>query len=79
MKTSERGVAFIAAQEGVVTRAYRDVAGVWTIGIGHTAAAGPPKPVAGMTISRADAFRILADDLGRVFEPRVRAALGEVP
>ena len=35
MKTSEEGVAFIAAQEGVVTRAYRDAAGVWTIGVGH--------------------------------------------
>ena len=76
MRTSERGVAFIAALEGVVTRAYRDVAGVWTIGVGHTAAAGPPKPVAGMTISRAEAFRILAGDLPR-YEARVdRALLG---
>lgn len=79
MKTSDKGVAFIAAHEGVVTKAYRDVAGVWTIGVGHTASAGPPKPVAGMTISRDEAFRILADDLGKVFEPRVRKALGEVP
>lgn len=75
MKTSERGRAFVAAQEGVVTRAYRDVAGVWTIGVGHTAAAGPPTPVAGMTISREEAFRILADDLPR-YELRVGTAFG---
>ncbi len=71
-------MAFIAAHEGVVTRAYRDAAGIWTIGIGHTAAAGAPVPRAGMTITRAEAFRILASDLPR-YEARVRRALGSVP
>ena len=79
MKISDRGAAFIAAHEGVVTKAYRDVAGIWTIGVGHTASAGPPKPVAGMTITRDEAFKILADDIAKVFEPRVRKALGDVP
>lgn len=74
MQVSPRGVAFIAAHEGVVTRAYRDVAGVWTIGVGHTAAAGPPRPVPGMTIARAEAFDILARDLPK-YERRVGAAL----
>lgn len=74
MRTSERGVAFIAAHEGVVMRAYRDVAGVWTIGVGHTAAAGPPKPAAGMTITQAEAFAILARDLPK-YERRAEAAL----
>lgn len=74
MQTSDRGRAFIAAHEGIVTRAYRDVAGVWTIGVGHTAAAGPPAPKAGMTISRAEALAILAADLPR-YERRVAAAL----
>jgi lysozyme len=74
MRTSADGVAFIAAHEGVVTRAYRDVAGVWTIGVGHTAAAGPPRPEAGMTITREEAFAILARDLPR-YERRVAAAL----
>jgi len=78
MKTSGKGIAFIAEQEGVVTRAYRDVAGVWTIGIGHTARAGAPEPVAGMTITRDEAFDILADDLPAC-ERRVEAALGPVP
>lgn len=78
MKTSPKGVAFIAEHEGVVTRAYRDVAGVWTIGVGHTAAAGPPSPKAGMTITRAEAFAILSRDLP-AYERRVEAALGAVP
>jgi len=74
MRTSPRGVAFIAAHEGVVTHAYRDAAGRWTIGVGHTAAAGPPTPVAGMAIDRARAFEILANVLAG-FERRVSAAL----
>ncbi|GGB51073.1 hypothetical protein GCM10011316_23930 [Roseibium aquae] len=36
MKTSDQGVAFIAAHEGFVSRAYRDPAGVITIGYGFT-------------------------------------------
>ncbi len=74
MKTSQKGAAFIAAREGIVTRAYRDVAGTWTIGVGHTAAAGPPRPLRGMTISRAEAFAILRRDL-RKYERRVAASL----
>lgn len=77
MQTSEKGVAFIAALEGVVTRAYRDAGGTWTIGVGHTAAAGPPIPVAGMTITAAEANAILARDLPR-YERRVTAALPNV-
>ncbi len=34
---SPDGVAFIKQWEGLETSAYRDVAGVWTIGYGHTA------------------------------------------
>lgn len=78
MHVSEKGVAFIATHEGVVTRAYRDVAGVWTIGVGHTAAAGPPIPKAGMTITREEALALLARDLPR-YERRVEAALPGVP
>lgn len=77
MNTSEEGVAFIAAQEGVVTRAYRDAAGIWTIGVGHTAAAGRPIPGRGMAISRVEALAIFRSDLPR-YERRVAAALGPV-
>lgn len=44
MKLSEKGLKFIAEFEGIVLVPYRDSAGVWTIGVGHTAAAGPPDP-----------------------------------
>lgn len=72
MRTSSRGKDFIATHEGVVLRAYKDVVGVWTIGVGHTARAGGVKPIAGMKISRAEAMAILEDDL-RKFEKRVNA------
>lgn len=44
MKTSQRGLAEIAAHEGIVMSKYKDSVGVWTIGIGHTKNAGPPDP-----------------------------------
>ena len=78
MKVSERGLQFIADHEGVVTKAYRDVVGVWTIGVGHTASAGAPKPVAGMRITREEAMEIFARDIAK-FEKRVDKALGKVP
>lgn len=64
--TSEHGRQFIASFEGCVLKAYPDPAtggAPWTIGIGHTSAAGTPKVVRGMTISHAMAFDILARDL----------------
>jgi lysozyme len=78
MKTSAKGVAFIAAHEGIVTKAYRDAAGVWTIGVGHTAAAGGLKPVQGMVITRGQALEILASDLPK-FETRVDTAMPGIP
>ena len=74
MQTSAKGGQFIAEQEGVVLRAYRDVAGVWTIGVGHTAAAGAPIPASGLIITRAEALTILARDLAGC-ERRVAARL----
>jgi lysozyme len=41
---SPRGLLEIAEHEGIVPAPYRDSAGVWTWGIGHTAAAGGPDP-----------------------------------
>lgn len=72
LTTSERGKQFIATHEGVVLRAYKDVVGVWTIGVGHTARAGGVVPKAGMTITRDQAMEILESDL-RKFEKRVNA------
>lgn len=72
MKTSARGSEAIAAHEGVVLRAYPDVKGVWTIGVGHTATAGGLAPKPGMKITREEAMAIFAEDL-RKFEKRVEA------
>lgn len=70
MRTSPAGRAFIGRHEGLRLSAYRDAAGVWTIGYGHTAAAGPPAPVSGMTITAPEADAILGRDLAR-FEAAV--------
>ncbi|MGL5011822.1 MAG: lysozyme [Paracoccaceae bacterium] len=44
MKTSEKGIYALALHEGIVPGPYKDSVGVWTYGIGHTAAAGHPDP-----------------------------------
>lgn len=77
MKVSDRGVAFIAAHEGVVLRAYPDPGSggePWTIGVGHTSRAGPPDVKPGMKIARTQAFDILARDLA-TFERAVEGAV----
>lgn len=44
MKVSPHGVLEIAGHEGIVPAPYLDSVGVWTYGVGHTAAAGAPDP-----------------------------------
>ena len=46
---SPRGIVALASHEGLVPGPYQDSVGVWTYGIGHTAAAG--KPTASKTTS----------------------------
>ena len=60
---SPHGLAKLKQWEGLKTKAYKDAGGVWTIGYGHTATAGEPKPRAGMVITAAEAERILLKDL----------------
>jgi lysozyme len=74
MRTSSAGRAAIKQREGVVLTAYLDSVGVWTIGVGHTSAAGSPKVTPGMKISAAQADEILSRDLG-IFERAVSAAV----
>ena len=69
---NSEGLAHIRQWEGLELSAYRDVAGIWTIGYGHTAAAGPPAPAAGMRISETEAVAILQRDL-RQFEAAVES------
>lgn len=44
MQMTPRGLVALARHEGIVPAPYRDSEGIWTFGIGHTAAAGPPDP-----------------------------------
>ena len=74
MHMTEEGLTLIKEFEGFRAKAYRCPAGVWTIGYGHTASAGPPEVSAGMTLSEADAARILVRDVER-FADGVRQAL----
>ena len=65
------GLTIIKHFEGRELMAYQDSVGVWTIGYGHTSAAGPPTVYAGQTITEAEAESILKKDL-ELFEGGVR-------
>lgn len=64
MRTSDNGIALIKRWEGLELESYQDIAGVWTIGYGHTETAGPNQK-----ISEREAEELLKRDL----EPRERA------
>jgi lysozyme len=44
MNVSEKGLIEIAYHEAIVPYPYKDSAGIWTIGVGHTKYAGHPDP-----------------------------------
>lgn len=66
MRTSAAGRQAIAAREGNKLKAYRDSVGIWTIGVGHTTAAGLPAVTAGMKITAQQSDEILSRDLADV-------------
>ena len=77
MRVSRQGIIEIASHEAIVDMPYRDSKGIWTIGIGHTASAGPPDPSQmprGRRIPLSEIFRIFAADLA-TFEKRVNKAV----
>lgn len=77
MRTSDRGVVAIAVHEGIVPYPYLDSVGVLTVGVGHTAAAGPPDPAQlplGQRIPITDVLAWFRRDLAK-FEDRVNAAV----
>lgn len=59
VRTSQRGIELIKQFEGLELEAYQDIAGVWTIGYGHTGSDVQP----GMRISERDAEELLKRDL----------------
>lgn len=63
MHLSANGRAFLIREEGSINKAYRDSKGVWTIGVGHTASAGPPVPRAGLVITDKQIDELLAIDI----------------
>lgn len=74
MQLSKAGAGAILGHEAIYLEAYRDPVGIWTIGGGHTAAAGGITPRAGMIITLKEAMRIFVRDMGK-FEGRVVQAL----
>lgn len=63
-KTNEAGIRLIMDFEKLEIRAYKDVGGVLTVGVGHTG----PDVVEGMTVSPKEAMELLAADLERFEE-----------
>lgn len=63
MKINKETLNLIKEFEGCELKAYKDAVGVWTIGYGHTAAAGNPKPVSGMVITAKQAEDLLLKDM----------------
>ena len=59
MKISQNGVDLIKRFEGLELEAYQDVAGIWTIGYGHTG----PDVTPGMRITEQEAEDLLKKDL----------------
>jgi lysozyme len=71
-KVSSKGLALIRSFEGLRLDAYRCPAGIWTIGYGHTTAAGPPSVRPGMKITHSSAISILEADVQK-FVDQIRA------
>lgn len=62
---NQESINLIKSWEGLRLAAYKDPVGIWTIGYGHTNAAGSPSVVDGMTITKEEAERILQKDLAQ--------------
>lgn len=77
MRTGPHGLALIKHFEGLRLAAYRDVAGVWTVGYGHTAGFRDGRFGGESLITTDEADGLLQEDLER-HEARVEA-LVEVP
>jgi len=69
-RISAAGLSLVKQWEGCELISYKDVAGIWTVGYGHTSAAGIPNVKPGMRINLVEAEEILKSDL-RKFEERV--------
>lgn len=75
MKISTEGLIALIGHEGIVLSRYRDSVGVWTIGVGHTKAAGGinPETFTG-TLTMKEALELLRTDIVK-YEASVNAAV----
>ena len=70
MRMSDQGIdALLKKFEGCKLKAYKDPVAIWTIGYGHTSAAGAPDVTEGLTITQAEAEEILKRDLVKYEKP----------
>jgi lysozyme len=69
---SDKGKTLVADREGLELKTYLDERGIPTIGIGHTSAAGPPKVIEGMTITKDKAWEIFRTDNKRFREECIK-------
>ncbi len=78
MNVTDEGLALIRRAEGLRLRSYRDAVGVWTIGYGHTSAAGEPIVKPDQDITEADANAILRRDVEKFAAGVRKAVLREI-
>lgn len=65
MRLTQEGLDLIKSFEGFSAKWYKCPANVWTIGYGHTAAAGPPSYTPLQKITREEGENILRSDLAK--------------
>ena len=59
MKLSENGAKVLIMREGLRLKAYQDIKGIWTIGVGHTG----PEVVKGLVIGELHAYDLFRLDV----------------
>lgn len=74
MRVNQKGLELIKEYEGFRSKAYKCPAGIWTVGYGHTSAAGEPKVGPLTSVSREEGEAILRHDL-LAFERAVASAV----
>lgn len=79
MDMSSTGQAVLMAREGRRLAAYRDSVGIWTIGVGHTSAAGPPLVTPGLRLTEAACDALFRQDLARYVRAVAAVAPDDLP
>ena len=67
-------IEFFRREEGFRNEAYQDPGGVWTIGMGHTSAAGGLQVTPGLTLTDGEVYRLFEMDIAK-FAARVDSAV----